>query len=1583
MGRDGGGNPPIILLTFTGGAPMKEAASSASSDFYGLLAILCPLLLVTSLFVVASEDDSNGSLAVSFSRPNVKIDDGSANSRNSDIAVDANEVLHSVWSDDRTSYYGIYYSQSSDQGASWSSSARIDAAAIGANARMPSIFVDTSGGLYHNRIYVAWHESSVAGGVHVYLTYSANSGVTWSPPVRVDTALQDVLCLEVDIATDASGNVYVAWYDNRVVSYYHVYVSKSADGGVTFDPEAQVSTQDAMNAYPAMTAYAGRIYIAWREQDLSGLITLWIADSDDFGSTWNPHVLFAGPMNSLSRYLDVAVDTTGGLHAVWYYQDPVGDKQISYAGSDDEGFSWSVPIKVDDYASSSAYTAPEIASGPRGLYVVWSDNRNGDQDVFFTDSQDSGMTWGDAIVNNNDVRVDDTDDNADPSDDTSTQSYPAMALGAFGVFISWDDFRSASFYEIYFSSHESGQVLITELRDTPDNDELIEIYNFAPQPVDMTGYVLQIDATQVYALAGLGVLPPLEYRTVGDDPSADLTLPIDLVDQGADIKLFDPGVTLIDSVAYGQEGVAPDPLPGESVARYKVGIGYTDHWVREKVPTFGADNGVPGVDLNPDVVLNEVLFNPNVQDEAYVEVYYNGTGSANLFGYRIVCNEEYPVDAIVLNDMNQFYVLRYQMSNTFFDSMNPGADNVYLYDASGRLLDMAGWSTPHVQGFSMSRVPVGNGTHNGFDDISSTNAGWQFSRVPTLPLVVLGPDHQVHGEAGERVLVDMTVTNKQLIPDYIDITVAGTPNNWTIEVLQDDGIFPLMDSPGDGDDIPDSGLLGPEASLSFKIGVNIPSSPPVGSYQSIVVTGTASSTTIASDSADILVRVYPHIEPQKSVSPATIYHEDAGPGYNTLATVTLTVTGNGSGVVRSVPQDVIFLIDKSGSMADWQKFYYAKLGAKAYVDDMKNPDRGAVIFFDTVVTRVNPLSTNYAQIKLDIDSILVPVGGTAIGTAINACWNDLINQGDPNHLWVCILLTDGQSNSGPDPITEAQNAAANGVIIYTIGLAPDADNATLQNIATITGGEFFYAETPEDLIGIYQYIGTIVDQVAGRDLDVSDNTPMIEDVLPPYIHVVTGSFRNPATGLPKLPDFLGPRGVFTVLQWNVSSLSINETWEVEYDITSDLIGTNPIGVYPDARVAYVKWDGNQSIVPFPLVTITVTYYAAPPKNVETTWDGGNDVGLKWVEIPWPGLDHYLIYRSQSQNGFLDFSPSGAYDTVLAGTTDWIDPEPGGAAGHEGEYYYIIRATNANESDVSETSNTAGVWTHTFPAGFSTFSIPLEYFPWVEYDGPARTDTAEEYRSALGASYLEYMQAEHWQRVPGDGTPTRTINVGEGCLIDLPAAKRYSFVGLPGTMIRYDESVWGGFDFLDSAKSIVLSIIGSNIRLTWEQPTGSDRYDVYYSDNRVGFYGDLGTDYWLLIGSLAAPPGPIVTVDHINALFEPYNEFYYMVFPINNTFDKGSGSYSSGIWIGRFTEGYQSISLPLKPFSNGEYKYFNVSYYADYIPNVFVLLWYTNSESRWIPHIPAMESGVYDREFLMFITLKLNVSSNALFGFAGV
>jgi len=84
---------------------------------------------------------------------------------------------------------------------------------------------------------------------------------------------------------------------------------------------------------------------------------------------------------------------------------------------------------------------------------------------------------------------------------------------------------------------------------------------------------------------------------------------------------------------------------------------------------------------------------------------------------------------------------------------------------------------------------------------------------------------------------------------------------------------------------------------------------------------------------------------------------------------------------------------------------------------------------------------------------------------------------------VVILLTDGQSNVGPDPIESARIAADRGVRVYTVGFGTTEgeilrfegwsmrvrlDEETLKKIAELTQGEYYYAGTAADLKKVYQ-----------------------------------------------------------------------------------------------------------------------------------------------------------------------------------------------------------------------------------------------------------------------------------------------------------------------------------------------------------------------------------------------------------------------------------------------------------------------------------------------------------------------------------
>jgi Ca-activated chloride channel homolog len=165
----------------------------------------------------------------------------------------------------------------------------------------------------------------------------------------------------------------------------------------------------------------------------------------------------------------------------------------------------------------------------------------------------------------------------------------------------------------------------------------------------------------------------------------------------------------------------------------------------------------------------------------------------------------------------------------------------------------------------------------------------------------------------------------------------------------------------------------------------------------------------------------------------------------------------------------------------------AKNAARAFVDVVPSRFRlGLVAFSDTADVLAEP-TTKRSRVFAGIDA-LQPGGGTALGDAIRKALellNPVQENGRDPGLSAILLLSDGASTAGSDPLEAASFAREAGVPVFTIALgedggfltqllAPDAqpDRDTLRAIAQMTHASFFDAPTGDDLTRIYRDLGS-------------------------------------------------------------------------------------------------------------------------------------------------------------------------------------------------------------------------------------------------------------------------------------------------------------------------------------------------------------------------------------------------------------------------------------------------------------------------------------------------------------------------------
>ncbi len=193
--------------------------------------------------------------------------------------------------------------------------------------------------------------------------------------------------------------------------------------------------------------------------------------------------------------------------------------------------------------------------------------------------------------------------------------------------------------------------------------------------------------------------------------------------------------------------------------------------------------------------------------------------------------------------------------------------------------------------------------------------------------------------------------------------------------------------------------------------------------------------------------------------------------------------------------DIVMALDISGSMISEDlkpnRVEAAKKVIDNFIDDRPNDRIGLVVFAREAFTQC-PLTIDHSVLKNLLKKVepgMVP-DGTAIGNGLADAVNRLKNSEAKSK--VIILLTDGVNNSGEiDPLTAAEIAKTFGVRVYTIGVGTEGqapypvqtpfgtryqmmpvqiDEGLLQNIARITGGQYFRATDNRTLRNIYSRI---------------------------------------------------------------------------------------------------------------------------------------------------------------------------------------------------------------------------------------------------------------------------------------------------------------------------------------------------------------------------------------------------------------------------------------------------------------------------------------------------------------------------------
>ena len=304
-------------------------------------------------------------------------------------------------------------------GTFWADGGPVTAGALGSVRGDPDVGVDAADNF--------WFSAMLGYGINRtgLVAMRSPDGTAFSDAVVVHNGTADDKVL---MATDTTGglhdgNIYLCAVDFSLWSF-NLFCSRSVDGGNTFDAPASICPSCSSGSYQApypVVAPNGDLYVAWVRMDIfpGGNNVIELSRSTNGGASFtkldDPMAPFAPAQNGMAsfqcgrpalkggiRYLDfpsLAIDGAGVLH-ILYSRSGAGadDADVMYVRSDDEGASWTTPLKVNDDATANDNFMPSLAVNPNGILVAyWYDRRedaaNTNYKVYMSRSLDGGDTW--------------------------------------------------------------------------------------------------------------------------------------------------------------------------------------------------------------------------------------------------------------------------------------------------------------------------------------------------------------------------------------------------------------------------------------------------------------------------------------------------------------------------------------------------------------------------------------------------------------------------------------------------------------------------------------------------------------------------------------------------------------------------------------------------------------------------------------------------------------------------------------------------------------------------------------------------------------------------------------------------------------------------------------------------------------------------------------------------------------------------------------------------------------------------------------------------------------------------------------
>jgi Ca-activated chloride channel homolog len=201
---------------------------------------------------------------------------------------------------------------------------------------------------------------------------------------------------------------------------------------------------------------------------------------------------------------------------------------------------------------------------------------------------------------------------------------------------------------------------------------------------------------------------------------------------------------------------------------------------------------------------------------------------------------------------------------------------------------------------------------------------------------------------------------------------------------------------------------------------------------------------------------------------------------------------------------IVLVTDVSRSMlaedVDPNRLEAARSAALRFLEEVPGEARVGLVAFSTDPHTIEEPTDERDEIQALVDGLSAD-GGTAAGDALAAALGMVDGPAEDRAPAAILMLSDGKTTTGRDPIPVARQARRLGVPIHTVALGtrsatimtPDGsllpvppDPETMRRIAELSGGRAFEVDDADELGGLYEDLGSrVATETEKREITVA------------------------------------------------------------------------------------------------------------------------------------------------------------------------------------------------------------------------------------------------------------------------------------------------------------------------------------------------------------------------------------------------------------------------------------------------------------------------------------------------------------------